>query len=306
MLAAHAAIALTNARLYERSRELTLLEERHRVARELHDAVAQKLFSLRLLTARPPPRWCAATPPRPRPSWPRCSRLAAQATDELGQIVAELRPRELADSGWPRRCGGGWRCSTGCTTRRVRFVSVAADQAARQGRRRSCCAWRRRHCTTRCATPGRRSVEVSPWQHRRPGRLRGRGRRRRLRPRRRRRPSRARLHARARRPVNGTLDVRSTPGDGTTVTWWCRVTERIRVLIADDHEMVRRGLRTFLSNCTTTSRSSARRPTARSACRRPLATPRPDVVLLDLKMPGEDGVATCRRSRPASPQRCWW
>src|SRR4051794_2165767 len=32
LLAAHAAIALVNARLYERSRELSILEERHRIA----------------------------------------------------------------------------------------------------------------------------------------------------------------------------------------------------------------------------------------------------------------------------------
>ena len=48
LLAAHAAIALVNARLYERDRELSIMEERNRIARELHDAVTQKLFSLRL------------------------------------------------------------------------------------------------------------------------------------------------------------------------------------------------------------------------------------------------------------------
>jgi signal transduction histidine kinase len=47
LFAMHAAIALTNARLYERSRELSVLEERSRLARELHDAVSQKLFSIR-------------------------------------------------------------------------------------------------------------------------------------------------------------------------------------------------------------------------------------------------------------------
>ena len=44
MLAAHAAIAIENARLYERSRELTVTEERNRLARELHDSVIQMLF----------------------------------------------------------------------------------------------------------------------------------------------------------------------------------------------------------------------------------------------------------------------
>src|SRR5260370_13463703 len=46
LFASHAAIALTNARLYERGRELSVLEERARLARELHDAVSQKLFSI--------------------------------------------------------------------------------------------------------------------------------------------------------------------------------------------------------------------------------------------------------------------
>src|ERR1019366_9772602 len=41
LFAAHAAIALTNARLYERVRLLSVLEERGRLARGLHDAVSQ-------------------------------------------------------------------------------------------------------------------------------------------------------------------------------------------------------------------------------------------------------------------------
>ena len=48
LFAAHAAIALTNARLYERSRELSVIEERARLARDLHDAVSQKLFGIRV------------------------------------------------------------------------------------------------------------------------------------------------------------------------------------------------------------------------------------------------------------------
>ena len=46
LLAAHASIAITNARLYERSRELSMLSERNRLALELHDVVSQTLFSL--------------------------------------------------------------------------------------------------------------------------------------------------------------------------------------------------------------------------------------------------------------------
>jgi signal transduction histidine kinase len=98
VLAAHAAIALTNARLYEQSRELTLLEERNRVARELHDAVAQKLFSLRLITEAAAV-WIRRDPGRAEAELGEVKRLAALAAEELTQVVAELRPRELADAG---------------------------------------------------------------------------------------------------------------------------------------------------------------------------------------------------------------
>src|ERR687889_746515 len=48
LLAAHAAIAIENARLNERSRELSIVEERNRLARELHDNVTQRLFGVAL------------------------------------------------------------------------------------------------------------------------------------------------------------------------------------------------------------------------------------------------------------------
>jgi signal transduction histidine kinase len=41
-------IALENARLYEQSKEMAVLEERNRLARELHDSVTQSLFSMDL------------------------------------------------------------------------------------------------------------------------------------------------------------------------------------------------------------------------------------------------------------------
>ena len=46
LLAAHAAIAIANARLYEQTRELSIVAERNRLALDLHDAVSQKLFGL--------------------------------------------------------------------------------------------------------------------------------------------------------------------------------------------------------------------------------------------------------------------
>lgn len=97
-LAAHAAIALTNARLYERSRELTLAGERARIAHELHDAVSQKLFSLRL-TAQAAAALVDRDPARAREELRQVAALAAEAADELRAVVVELRPAALDEDG---------------------------------------------------------------------------------------------------------------------------------------------------------------------------------------------------------------
>jgi signal transduction histidine kinase len=98
ILAQHAAIALTNARLYERSRELTIAEERSRLAHELHDAVSQKLFSLRL-TAQAAAALVDRDPARARDEMQQVAMLAAEATDELRAAVVELRPAALDEDG---------------------------------------------------------------------------------------------------------------------------------------------------------------------------------------------------------------
>ncbi|MBG0856389.1 GAF domain-containing sensor histidine kinase [Streptomyces spinoverrucosus] len=98
ILAQHAAIALTNARLYERSRELTIAEERSRLAHELHDAVSQKLFSLRL-TAQAATALIDRDPARAKGELQQVATLAAEAVDELRAAVVELRPAALDEDG---------------------------------------------------------------------------------------------------------------------------------------------------------------------------------------------------------------
>ncbi|MGP4022857.1 GAF domain-containing sensor histidine kinase [Actinomadura sp. 3N407] len=96
LFAAHAAIAISNARLHEHNRELTVVAERNRMARELHDAVAQKLFSLRL-TARTASALAERDPARTVKELEQVERLAAEALAELRAVIFELRPADLAD-----------------------------------------------------------------------------------------------------------------------------------------------------------------------------------------------------------------
>jgi signal transduction histidine kinase len=98
LLAGHAAIAIVNARLYERSRELSIVEERNRIARELHDAVTQKLFSLRLI-AEAATALLPDDPDRAVVEMAIVKRLAADVTEELRAVVAGLLPVDLAGDG---------------------------------------------------------------------------------------------------------------------------------------------------------------------------------------------------------------
>ena len=98
LLAAHAGIGLRHARLYERSRELTIIEERTRIARELHDAVAQKLFSLRL-TAEAAATVATRDPARAAEQVARVAELSGSALRELRSVIDALRPAELVDDG---------------------------------------------------------------------------------------------------------------------------------------------------------------------------------------------------------------
>ncbi len=101
LFAAHAAIALTNARLYERSRELSVMQERSRLARDLHDAVTQKLFSIRaharaaaVLVQRDP-----VDPARVKAEIDVVGALGAEAHAELRAVIDGLAPPDLEAAG---------------------------------------------------------------------------------------------------------------------------------------------------------------------------------------------------------------
>src|SRR3989442_12677135 len=86
MLAAHAAGAIENARLYERSRELSIVEERNRLARELHDAVTQTLFSLSL-TAEAVAGLIDTSPAAAKSQAEELKNLAREASQEMHSLI---------------------------------------------------------------------------------------------------------------------------------------------------------------------------------------------------------------------------
>jgi signal transduction histidine kinase len=95
-LAAYAGVAIANADLYTRSQQLAVVEERNRVARELHDAATQTLFSL-VLTAR-----AAALTTHDkaaRSTILEFERRTTLALQELRGLVHALRPKSLERDG---------------------------------------------------------------------------------------------------------------------------------------------------------------------------------------------------------------
>lgn len=98
LLAPHAAIAIKNAHLYEQSRELSVVQERNRLARELHDSVTQTLFSMKL-AAESANVLIDDDTAAARAQLVHMQELARQASTEMRSLVFELRPPELEIEG---------------------------------------------------------------------------------------------------------------------------------------------------------------------------------------------------------------
>ncbi|HMQ33026.1 MAG TPA: two-component regulator propeller domain-containing protein, partial [Chloroflexaceae bacterium] len=91
------ALALENDRLRRRARHAAVLEERSRVARELHDAVTQTLFSASLI-AEAMPDALERDPARAALGAAELHRLTTGALAEMRALLIELRPKALTEA----------------------------------------------------------------------------------------------------------------------------------------------------------------------------------------------------------------
>ncbi len=100
LLAANVVISLENARLYAQSTETAALAERSRLARELHDAVTQSLFSASLIGDVLPRLW-QKDPAEGMRRLEELRRLTRGALAEMRTLLLELRPTALEEASLP-------------------------------------------------------------------------------------------------------------------------------------------------------------------------------------------------------------
>ncbi len=96
-LAQRAALAIENAQLYEQAQLAATIEERQRLARELHDAVTQTLFSSSLIAEVLPRLW-ERDPEQGLQRLEELRQLTRGALAEMRTLLMELRPSALVEA----------------------------------------------------------------------------------------------------------------------------------------------------------------------------------------------------------------
>jgi len=92
-----AALAIANAQLRERVEQMAAATERSRLARDLHDAVTQTLFSASLIAEVLPATW-ESNPTEGRELLTELRQLSRGAMAEMRTLLLELRPAALAEA----------------------------------------------------------------------------------------------------------------------------------------------------------------------------------------------------------------
>jgi DNA-binding NarL/FixJ family response regulator/signal transduction histidine kinase len=311
-LADQIAVAIENAWLMERARELAASDERNRLAREIHDTLAQSLIAVSMeLDAidrrlRDDPAHVAGLVNHARG-------LAHRAVEEARHAIWRLRPASLERQSLAEALAaevtsleqGGAVVEGVCTIQgECRPVAAEVEAAvfritqealsnvrkhARARRVRVVLAYGDRSLRLLIEDDGRGFDPNAPV---RPGDggfgIEGMRQRAAL--------------------VGGDIELDSSPGWGTRIRVFvpeaptCDTDEApttIRVLLADDHTLVREGIRRMIDGIGNLA-LVGEAENGKEAVERALELA-PDVVLMDVQMPELDGLAATRRIRAQAP-----
>lgn len=98
-LSDQAALAIENARLYQQAEQLAVMEERERLARDMHDSVMQSIYSLTLFSAAGGRQIRQGNTKRVQEYLDQLVETAQQALKEMRLLLYELRPVVLEQEG---------------------------------------------------------------------------------------------------------------------------------------------------------------------------------------------------------------
>jgi signal transduction histidine kinase len=98
-LANQAGVAIENARLYEQAKQVAVLEERQRLARELHDSVTQTLYGTTLYAQAAVGQLALGNLAQVAENLREIQDTSQEALAEMRLLIHELRPPVLAQDG---------------------------------------------------------------------------------------------------------------------------------------------------------------------------------------------------------------
>ncbi|MEZ4634448.1 MAG: response regulator [Caldilineaceae bacterium] len=314
-LANQAGVAIENARLYERARQLAVLEERQRLARDLHDSVTQALYGATLY-AEAAARLVDAGKTEIAAEHLRNLRdTTHEALGEMRLLIFELRPSILESEGLVAalharleavegRTGLNTEISVDGVAKLPADVEEGLYWISQEVLNNTLKHAKATHVTvklqgareTMSATgdPGQRhrlrSGRSSPRRWARSSRYR-RTRESTQRPPGNAKPTRRRHHCDRRSPRRSTLLI-PTGAHGS-------MSNSIRILITDDHVVVRRGTQALLAT-EPEIEVVGEAKNGEEAVAKALQF-QPDVILMDLEMPVMDGIEAIRRITASRP-----
>jgi signal transduction histidine kinase len=99
LFAQQAAIAIENARLYEQAQQLAVVEERQRLARDLHDSVTQALYGIALYSEAAADELSLSNTEIVGKYLGELQHTAQEALAEMRLLIYELRPSILEEEG---------------------------------------------------------------------------------------------------------------------------------------------------------------------------------------------------------------
>jgi len=310
MFAAQAGVAVQNARLLEevtrRREDMAILEERERISKDLHDGVIQSIYSVGLSLQAS----LATISDDPRRSETRIDESIAELDNVVREVrgyIFELKPGGDSRQSFAARIAD---LAQGFEVNTLASAHFDLELGASESLEPNAQSHLANICREALSNIARHARAGEGAHHLRPPgrgpRFRDHRRRHRVRSRCGRTRTWAHQHGRSCEVVGWTLGDRASLSERHRASRnppekeQGRVGESLRIMLVDDHEVVRQGLRALLeaeADLEVIAEAGDGRQAVDVA-----RIHEPDVVVMDVRMPDMNGVEACRGIRDLRPE----